>query len=338
MKIVFGILIIVWAAGLPAQDARAGVTGAFSLGPDHVLPDRILIDQAGRKIRIKTPFTRIISLYGAHTENLFFLGLDREIIGVTKHDQYPEKAGTKPVFSYHDDPEKFLAADPDLVLIRPMIDRGYARLMRRLEKSGITVVSIQPGTIEEMYAYWRILGALSGREKESRRMVRQFKDAVHQFQILAEKVAHPKQVYFEAMHKNMKTFVNGSMADFVLKTAGGINVADDGTSSRGTNIAIYGKEKILSKAGDIDVFLAQKGAMNHPTVAMIRREPGFSVIKAVKNNHIHIVDEQVVSRPTMRLLMGIYEVGEILYPGEAEAAKRHILEKAFTSWTDQKDS
>ena len=54
--------------------------------------------------------------------------------------------------------------------------------------------------------------------------------------------------------------------------------------------------------------------MNRPTVAVIKEEPGFKVIKAVKNNQIFIIDEQIVSRPTLRLLQGIYEIGKILYP------------------------
>ena len=107
----------------------------------------VIIDQGGRTLRIDKAYQRIISLYGAHTENLFSLGLSAEIIGVSPHEVYPPRALQKPVYSYHDDPEKFLATKPDLVLIRPMIDRGYPQLVRRLEKSGITVVSLQPGTM-----------------------------------------------------------------------------------------------------------------------------------------------------------------------------------------------
>ena len=115
----------------------------------------VVIDQAGRKIVVTEPHHRIISLYGAHTENLFALGLDREIIGVSRHEDHPPRALKKPVFSYHDDPEKFLAAHPDLVLIRPMIDRGYPQFVARLEKSGITVVSLQPGTVEPQSRKWK---------------------------------------------------------------------------------------------------------------------------------------------------------------------------------------
>ena len=54
--------------------------------------------------------------------------------------------------------------------------------------------------------------------------------------------------------------------------------------------------------------------MNQPTADSIRKEPGFQIIKAIKNNKIYIIDERIVSRPTLRLLDGIYEIGAILYP------------------------
>ena len=54
--------------------------------------------------------------------------------------------------------------------------------------------------------------------------------------------------------------------------------------------------------------------MNRPTVSMIKAEPGFNVIKAVDNDQIFIIDEQIVSRPTLRLMEGIHEIGKILYP------------------------
>lgn len=304
-------------------------------GDVKLVDETTLIDQSGRTINVSRPFSRIISLYGAHTENLFYLGLDSEIIGVSRSDSYPEKAQEKPAFSYHDDPERFLAARPDLVLIRPMIDRGYARLTKRLEQSGITVVSIQPSTIEEMYQYWKILGILTGKKDTSHRMIQQFQLAVEKFSAYSKNVTPPQKVYFEAIHDKMKTFSNGSMADFVLKTAGGINIADDARPSRGSNIAVYGKERILSKAADIDVFLSQQGPMNRPTLDQIKNEPGFSVIRAIQNNRVYIIDEHIVSRPTMRLLHGIHQTGIRLYPEFSGTAWDTVFQEAITPIPDR---
>jgi ABC-type Fe3+-hydroxamate transport system substrate-binding protein len=287
-----------------------------------------LIDQGGRQIRVKRPFARIISLYGAHTENLFSLGLGNEIIGVAPHEDFPAEAMEKPVFSYHDDPEKFLAARPDLVLVRPMIDRGYPQLLGRLEKSGIVVVSMQPTTVRDMFRYWEALGRLTGREHEARHMTGRFQGALAAFRSLTRGQEPKKRVYFEAIHSRMRTFSPDAMAMFALEAAGGINVAAGARARRGTNIADFGKERILSHAEDMDVYLAQYGTMNRPTVAMIRNSPGFSILKAVRNGEIHIVDERIVSRPTLRMLNGIYEIGKILYPKRFGKPAREILVNA----------
>ena len=315
-----GLFLIGTISGLNLPLALADTFG--------VETDNQIIDQAGRKIVTHDPHRRIISLYGAHTENLFELGLDAEIIGVSRHEDYPPGALKKPVFSYHDDPEKFLAAHPDLVLIRPMIDRGYPQFVARLEKSGIAVVSLQPGTVDEMYTYWRILGVLTGRHERALRMVANFQQAVLEFNTLTASINTRKKVYFEAIHSKMKTFSPDSMAVFALETAGGINVAADAVPVRKTNIAYYGKERILSRAAEIDVYLAQSGTMNQPSVSLIKNETGYRVIKAVRQDQIYIVDERIISRPTYRLLDGIKEIGRILYPEVFGDNVQQIIQQA----------
>ncbi len=195
-----------------------------------------------------------------------------------------------------------------------MIDRGYPQLMAGLEKAGITVASFQPPDVAAMFDYWLALGKLTGKIDPARDMIRRFKAEIERFNAITRSISNKKRVYFEAIHTRMKTFTPGSMAIFALETAGGINVAADARAVPGTNIAYYGKERILSKAGEIDVFLTQKGSMNQPTIDMITREPGFGIIKAVRQGHIFIVDEKRVSRPTLDLLDGVRTIGHMLYP------------------------
>jgi iron complex transport system substrate-binding protein len=273
-----------------------------------------LVDDAGRRVVVTRPFQRIISLYGAHTENLFALGAREQIIGVGPNETYPPEAQAKAVFSYHDDLEKFLAARPDLVLIRPMIDRGYAALVGRLETAGIAVVSLQPATVPEMFVYWQALGRLTGRGPAAKALVAGFEAGVARIGRSTAAIPTKRRVYFEAIHDRMRTFSPGSMPIFALETAGGINAAADAAPRRGTNIADYGKERLLAQGETIEVYLAQYGPMNRPTREMIQNEPGYNLIRAVRENQIHFIDEQWVSRPTPRLLAGICAIGRILYP------------------------
>lgn len=284
--------------------------------PSAAFSGPVIIDRGGRRIEIRQPFKRIISLYGAHTENLFSLGLNAEIIGVTANDSYPPEAKEKPVFSYHDDGEKFMALKPDLVLIRPMIDRVYKQFVQKLEQAGITVVSLQPVGVADMHEYWRDLGKLTGREAAAEAMIKQFESGIASVKKRLDKIPPEKRkrVYFESIHRKMKTFAAGSIAMFVLETAGGVNAATDASQMRKTNIAAYGKERILAKAREIDVFLAQQGRMNPVTLEEISNEPGFQAIKAVKKGQVYLIDEMLVSRPTLRVLKGIQTVSGMLYP------------------------
>jgi iron complex transport system substrate-binding protein len=271
-----------------------------------------IIDNDGKVIQPTKPFQRIISLYGAHTRNLIDMGAGSQIIAIGRSDkQLPDL----PKLSFRDDPERLLALKPDLVLIRPMLSRAYPQMVERLEANKVTVVSLQPTSVDEMFRYWEYLGILSGHKKEAAQMIARFGAGLVDISRQVETIPADKRkkVYFESIHKRMKTFSPQSMAMFVLESAGGINVAQDAVQVRKSNIAAYGKERILSKAKKIDVFLAQEGRMNKITVEMIRNEPGFQVIKAIENNQIFLVDEKLVSRPTMGLLQGIVTIFKILY-------------------------
>ena len=305
------------------EPAKIGRSLFFVLFCFFLLPLRVhgatLIDADGRNITCSRPFQRIISLYPAHTENLFSLGLDEEIIGVSRID-YPEATREKTSFHYREDAEKFIAARPDLVLVRPMISRSYPQLIGQLEKAGITVVSLQPTSATEMFDYWRDLGKLTGRQEAAEKMIYDFEKGRAEISAMVAAIPFDqrKNVYFEAIHHKMKTFAPSSLAIFALETAGGRNVAADAVRVRTSNIGYYGKEQILSKGAEIDVFLAQQGVMNRISVEAIRLEPGFMAIKAVRQGKIYLVDEPLVSRPTLRLLEGIRRIYAILYPDRVE--------------------
>jgi iron complex transport system substrate-binding protein len=303
-SVVMALLILLAGAALPWPGYAQGLR----------IEGRTIVDETGRRVTVTLPFKRVISLYGAHTENLFAMGAGDRVIGGSSNEDFPAEARRLPAFSYRDDPEKFLAARPDLVLTRPMIDRGYPQLVRRLQQSGITVVSLQPGTVEEMVLYWQALGVLTGCETSAAAMRADFRQAVAAIAALTADLQPQARVYFEAIHAKMKTFTPDSMAVFALAAAGGVNVAADAEPVRDTNIAAYGKERILARAAEIDVFLAQVGPMNPITVEAIREESGFHALRAVRLGRIHLIDERLVSRPTLRLLEGIFAIGGLLYP------------------------
>lgn len=294
---------------------------AFLIPPGTCIAKPVtFIDKAGRKIHISKPFTRIISLYSAHTENLCFLGATDSLVGISRTDNFPAEILDRKKFSYREDPEKFIAMHPDLVLVRPMIERSYPQFIKKLGQAGITVISLQPSSVAEIFDYWKNLGRLVGREKEAEKMILSFQRGLEQIETGLSSIPESERprVYFESIHKKMKTFSLTSTAMYVLKQAGGINIATDAIQVRKTNIAAYGKERILRHADEIDIFLAQHGRMNPVTLDMIYQEPGFQAIKAVREKKVYLVEEALVSRPTFRILEGVKQLNTLFFPNQSK--------------------
>jgi len=271
-----------------------------------------ITDANGQVITFAQPFTRIISLYPAHSDNLLAMGATAALIGVSAED----KGRDLPIFSHHDGAEKFIAAGPDLVLLRPMIEGADPDFVTALRRAGITVVSLQPNTFGDMFGYWRALALLTGREAAAEEMIADFEArlAALRHKVAAIPENKRQRVYFEAIHARMKTFAADSIASTVLKEAGGINIAADADQVRKTNIGAFGKERLLAAGDQIDVYLAQEGRMNPVTVTAIENEPGFQAIKAVRDKRVYLLPEALIARPTPHLIEGMERIYTLLYP------------------------
>jgi len=255
-------------------------------------------------------YGRVVSLYPAHAENLAAMGAEDVLVGVS------EPMGSIPVVNARDGAEAIVALKPDLVLARPMHRSTHPALIQQLESLGITVACMLPGTMEEIEPYWLSLGRFTGREDKAEAMAVKFRQGL---EVLARRMEtitpdSRKHVFFEAIHRQMKTVSPNSMAAFVLKAGGGINAAQDADPVQEFNVAHYGLERIIALGDSVDVYLSQRGPMNPVSVEEIQSTPGLKSLKAVREGRVYLVDEALVSRPTPRLLDGIHAVAAILYP------------------------
>ena len=273
-----------------------------------------LIGENGEKIDMSKSHMRIISLYGAHTEVLVGIGAQDNLIGIDKNS---EKLGLNtPVFSYKDNVEKFIAAKPDLILIRPMIRDRFKGLVSGLVRAGIDVVTIQPTKFDELDDYWLTLGKLSGHEKNAEKYVADFHNDLNKLVKIANTIPknERKTAYFESIHKSQRTTSQGGMPATIFGLLNINNIAYDAVpTKKGSAVAHFEKEKLISRGNEVEVYIAQYGAMNKPTIEMIKKAPGYGAIKAIRDGEVYIVSEDV-SRPTNGLIEGITTIGKIVYP------------------------
>ncbi|WIF95443.1 ABC transporter substrate-binding protein [Caminicella sporogenes] len=275
-----------------------------------------IVDDSGYRIKMEKPAKRIISLYSAHTENLFSLGLDKEIIGVGRADIYPVQALSRKVYDYRSDPEKVISAKPDLVLIRPFIERKSPNFVKTLKRAGITVVSLYPEKFEDFDDYIIKLGILTGKKNTAEKLLKKFHEELEAIREKTSKIENKVGVYFESSDRGYKTVTTDSMPAAAIEMAGGINVASDAKPiQEGSSIAAYGIERILEKAKEIDVYVSQRGVMgaggNYHSISI---RPGFKAINAVKNKRIFEINQKIISSPTFRYIKGVKELCRMFYP------------------------
>lgn len=276
-----------------------------------------ITDQKNRVITFDKPYKRVISLYPAHAEVLSALGAKDQLIGVSYDEKLHGQYDGIEVFTYHDNAEKFIAAKPDLILIRPMIAKRFKGLIKILNDNGIQVVSLQPASFKELPSYWSKLGKLVGKETMAKNYIEDFNNSVRKIEDISSKIdsKEMQKVFFESRHKNFLTTVPGTIAYTIIEKIGAINIASDAQAIRkGSTVAPYKLEKILSKGKDIDIFISQKGVMNRITMEDIYKTPGFSAIKAIQEKRVYQIDEDIISRPTKRITLGMEYLGKIIYP------------------------
>lgn len=287
-------------------------------------------DDDGREIALDEPCSRIISLYSAHTENLFELGAGDLIVGVHDTSIYPPETQEIPIYDYTDDPEKIIAADPDLVLIRPFITRKVPDFVEALEKAGITVVSLYPEKFEDFDDYINKLSLLTGTEKVAEEKLALFYKNIDAVSLKTKSVSEKQRIFFEATEENLRTITDESMAAQAIDFAGGINIAEGAQAiEEGSSIATFGGEKILSLADNIDVYVSQRGAMNAGgNLHSILIRPGFDTIKAIKDKRVYIINEKIISSPTFRFYKGVQELSRYLYPDVMDDISQYEVDDA----------
>ncbi|GAB6036929.1 ABC transporter substrate-binding protein [Fundidesulfovibrio butyratiphilus] len=274
----------------------------------------------GRTLRFDKPFTRVVSLYAAHEENLAAMGAASALVGVC------EPGSVRPgvtLVSARDSAEALAALKPDLVLARPMHLAAHPGLVSQLDRLGVAVVCLQPSGPQALENYWLALGRLVGREQAARDMIRTFHADMAHLSALTAAIAPDKRqrVFLESIHRQMKTVSPGSMAAHVLERAGVVNLAADAEPVSGSNIARFGLERLVALGPKVDVYLAQVGPMNPVTREEILATPGFGAVKAVAEGRVALLEEAVVSRPTPRLVEGVRQVIAVCYPELADKAK-----------------
>ncbi len=291
------------------------ITFLFNISADG--KDRLFTDEAGRKVKVPSPTKRIVSLAPSITEILFALGLNEEIAAVTKFCDYPDAVSAKPRIGgfVNPDTEKIISLKPDLIIgIR---DGNRMDTVDRLSNFGFPVYLIDPKGFDGVITTIENIGDVVEREKESRRMIKKLCDQRENMITLTRSLSRPK-VFFQVGDVPLITVGKGTLADDLIRLAGGKSISGNEAESYPS----YSIETLLGKAPEIIIMSSMPG--KDPT-HLLKRWQNWKSIPAVKMNAIHVIDSNLVDRPTPRITEGLEALVRIIHP---EVVKEKIIKQS----------
>ncbi|MGQ9645739.1 MAG: ABC transporter substrate-binding protein [Thermodesulfobacteriota bacterium] len=264
-------------------------------------------DEVGREVIVPFPPKKIVSLAPNVTEILFGLGLDREIIGVSIHCNFPEKAKSKvQVGSYISlDFERIVSLKPDLIIAT---GAGNTRdMVERLDRLGFSTYVIFPRNFEDVLRSIGHVGQVVDRKKEATEIIQKMKRRKQRVTDLIRGLPKPR-VFLQIGEAPMVTVGQNSFADDLIRLAGGDNVAENEKAM----YPRFGMEEVLKVSPEVILISSMNPRGNYQKV--LQEWSRWKTIPAVRNGRIHLIDSDLIDRPSPRIIEGLEEMARILHP------------------------
>lgn len=259
----------------------------------------------GKPLTIEKRPERIISLSAGGTEMFFAVGAGDQLVAAERYSDYPPEADRLPKLdAFNPNAEAILSYNPDLVLVTS------ERIVPTLDGLGVPVLYLKvPTSLEGVMEQARLFGRITGHPEEGERVAQEMQRRVQAVADRLKDVERGPRVY----HELDATFFTVSPNSFV---------GDVYTVLKAQNIAAgapgeypqLSQEVIIQRDPEVIILPITKGASGQATAADVKARPGWETVSAVRNNRVHEVDADLVSRPGPRIVEGLELLAKLLYP------------------------
>jgi iron complex transport system substrate-binding protein len=270
-----------------------------------------LVDDAGRKVRIKKYPKRIVSLSPANTEILFSLGLGDKVIGVTSYCNFPAAAKRKEKIGGFANPdiEKIVALAPDLLFADSLC---YTKgLVHKFDRNGLSTMILDPKNLTEVIHAIQLVGKATGVEKVSARLTADMSERIRAVTGTVSKIETAKRPRVLYMTWHDPVWVAGSniLANDLIKQAGGVNIAADGGGWR-----ILSLEELLRRNPSVIVVCSGHSKTGGLLLQWTKHEPRLNKVDARKFGRIYEIDADLVDRFGPRVVEALEQFAHYLHP------------------------
>jgi iron complex transport system substrate-binding protein len=264
-------------------------------------------DTMGRTVTLKSPPLRIVAMAPSLTEILYALGLGDRVVGVTRFSYYPPEAKNKPTIgSYINvNVERIISLNPDLAI--GTADGNKPKVVKLLEQAGIPVYIVNPRKVRDVLDTILDVGRVCAVEAKARHLAVQLKGRIDH---VSEKTASLRRplVFLQLNVRPIMTVNRHTFHHDVLCLAGGENMArnEPATYPR------IGLEEVIRRKPEVIIISSMErgGRFERARKAWFK----WTSIPAVKTGRVHLIDSDLLDRPSPRIVKGLETIVGLIHP------------------------
>ncbi len=274
-----------------------------------------VIDDQKQNIEILKKPVRIVSLLPSHTEILYAIGAGEQMAGCTTNCNFPPEASKLKKVSLTNPGsvslETLVTMKPDLVLLGGEYHRGLAAQLTKLK---IPALLFDPQSMAAVKNTIQRIATATGHSESGEQLIQKMDREIKSVQKQVK--LHQKQgklrVFYQVWDQPLMTAGPTSFIGELIQLAGGDNVFND------VELAYpqVNEESLIERNPDVILLPhAKKGpSSSAEAIRTLSERSGWKQMNAVKNKRVYILEDDLVSRPGPRVVLGLQKIAQALYP------------------------
>ncbi len=231
---------------------------------------------------------RIVSLSATHTEIIYELGGDGQLVAVDLTSNYPPEVADKPAIdSFNFNVEEVAALDPDLVIVA----FDFQGETDALEALGIPYLLLGPPTeLQGMYEQFRALGAALGVPESGEALASEAEAFARSASFGADSLDY---TFFHEIDNNFYTAASSSFLGDLYSSLGLVNIADSASVDPSNPFPQLSAEFIIDQDPDF-IFLGD--AAFGESAETVAARPGWEALSAIEGQRVVEIDADISGR------------------------------------------
>lgn len=264
-------------------------------------------DSLGRDVPMPAPPKRLIALAPNLTEILYALGLEDQVVGVTDHCNYPPEASLKPkVGSYiHLNVERIISLSPDLVI--GTMDGNERYILDLLEQAHIKVFFVNPRDLRQAIQTITAIGLVCGLSAKARQLSDALTLRVNRVVEAVRDRTRPL-VFLQINIQPIMTVNRNTVHHDLIHLAGGDNMAAD----EPVTYPRISLEEVIRRKPEVILVssMEREGRFEKARQDWLQ----WTSIPAVQHGRVHLIDSDLIDRPSPRVVDGLEIMAKLLHP------------------------